>query len=294
MATAAASTPMAVTGSKKLPPFSGTEGIYMLPHHPREIERLQRQHFFMSSTTDGQLLVVPVIHQRKSLRVLDSGAANGTWLRDLARQLPSHNLERYGVDIGSSLFPTSEVGTAVSPQPRHSQALPLLLELDIHIRQWPLVISNLVSALKPGGYIQLVEVEWIDPQNLADEVTRPQLRKQAKLQEWSTASFGMDIHVAYKLERWLNEAGLEDVGKVQFDHGYGALAKVEDQRKVSAELLVECFRNLDEKIPGGGIPGVAANAAEFHRFLDALEVEIKTYGYRPKLNYVYGRKPLAA
>lgn len=41
----------------------------------------------------------------------------------------------------------------------------------------------------------------------------------------------------------------------------------------------------------GGIPGVAANAKEFHEFLDALEVEIKTYGYQPKLNFVYGRKP---
>ncbi|KAL9561587.1 hypothetical protein ACKAV7_014143, partial [Fusarium commune] len=143
------------------------------------------------------------------------------------------------------------------------------------------------------GYIQLVEAEWIDPENLADEKTRPQLRKQAALQEWSTASFGMDIHIAYKLEGLLRDAGLEDVRKVQFDHGYGALARSKDQRNVSAELWVECFRTLDEKIPEGGIPGVAANSKEFHEFLDALEVEIKTYGYQPKLNYVYGRKPLA-
>lgn len=43
-----------------------------------------------------------------------------------------------------------------------------------------------------------------------------------------------------------------------------------------------------------GIPGVAADAKEFHKFLDALEIEIKTYGYQPKLNFVYGRKPLSA
>jgi len=41
----------------------------------------------------------------------------------------------------------------------------------------------------------------------------------------------------------------------------------------------------------GGIPGVAANAEEFVGFMDALELEIKTFGYQPKLNFVYGRKP---
>ena len=66
----------------------------------------------------------------------------------------------------------------------------------------------------------------------------------------ATAGFGMDIHVAYKLEGYLRDAGLEDVTTVQFDHGYGALAKAEDQKNASAELWVECFRTLDEKIPG--------------------------------------------
>ncbi|SCO76695.1 related to methyltransferase [Fusarium oxysporum] len=299
----------AVTASTPLAPFSGTEGSYMLPHHAQEIERLHRQHLFMNTTTGGQLLVVPSIHEKKSLRVLDSGAADGFWLRDLPRQLPSHHLELYGVDIGSDLFPAPDESAIHKVELRsHDVRTPFphswdwsskfdvinqrLLIWGIQSAEWPRVISNLVASLKPGGYIQLVEAEWIDPDNLADEKTRPQLRKQAALQEWSTASFGMDIHIAYKLEGLLRDAGLEDVRKVQFNHGYGALARSKDQRNVSAELWVECFRTLDEKIPEGGIPGVAANSKEFHEFLDALEVEIKTYGYQPKLNYVYGRKPL--
>ncbi|KAF5565065.1 methyltransferase [Fusarium phyllophilum] len=310
----ASATVSAVTGaatvSTSLAPFSGTEGTYMLPHHAQEIERLHRQHLFMNTTTGGQLLVIPSIHEKKSLRVLDSGAADGFWLRDLSRQLPSHNLELYGVDIGSDLFPAPDETAPYKVELRsHDVRTPFphawdwsskfdvinqrLLIWGIQSTEWPRVISNLVESLKPGGYIQLVEAEWIDPNNLADEETRPQLRKQAALQEWSTATFGMDIHIAYKLEELLQNAGLEDVHKVQFDHGYGALARSKDQRNVSAELWVECFRTLDEKIPDGGIPGVAANSKEFHEFLNALEVEIKTYGYQPKLNYVYGRKPLA-
>jgi hypothetical protein len=74
----------AVTASTPLAPFSGTEGSYMLPHHAQEIERLRRQHLFMNTTTGGQLLVVPSIHEKKSLRVLDSGAADGKCLLLLA------------------------------------------------------------------------------------------------------------------------------------------------------------------------------------------------------------------
>ncbi|KAI1054681.1 hypothetical protein LB505_012948 [Fusarium chuoi] len=76
----ASATVSAVTGAATVPtqlaPFSGTEGTYMLPHHAQEIERLHRQHLFMNTTTGGLLLVVPSIHEKKSLRVLDSGAAD--------------------------------------------------------------------------------------------------------------------------------------------------------------------------------------------------------------------------
>ncbi|KAH6866128.1 hypothetical protein B0T10DRAFT_534374 [Thelonectria olida] len=296
---------IAVTVSTPLAPFSGSEGSYMLPHHAQEIERLRRQHHFMNLTTGGQLVVVPSIHSQASLRVLDSGAADGFWLNDLTRQPPSHDSELYSVDIGSALFPPSPSGSSGAINlSSHDIRAPFppswnwastfdivhqrLLIWGIKASEWPQVISNLVAILKPGGYIQLVEAEWIDPRDPADAVKRPQLRKHAALQEWSTASFGMDIHIAYKLGSLLKEAGLEDVSKIQFDHGY------EDKKNNSAELWVECFQNSDEKIPRAGIPGVAANPKEFHQFLDALEIEIKTYGYRPKLNFIYGKKPLAS
>jgi hypothetical protein len=74
------------------------------------------------------------------------------------------------------------------------------------------------------------------------------------MQQWSTASFGMDIDIAYKLEDLLKEAGFENVSKVQFDHGYGAKARSAAQRNGSAELWVECFRSLDQKLAGEKLP----------------------------------------
>jgi hypothetical protein len=187
----------------------------------------------------------------------------GTWLRDVPRQFPNRSLELYGVDIGSSLFPKVSTGMTQPDLATHSIIEPYpsswgwgstfdivhqrLLIWGISRASWPTVIQNHVSILKPGGYIQLVEAEWIDPQHPA---TLPQLKKQAALQVWSTKEFGFDINVAYQLEDFLKDAGLEDVHKIQFDHGYGKKAKDPNQASVSAELWVECFRSLDSKIPG--------------------------------------------
>jgi len=54
--------------------FSGTEGVYLLPHHQEEIERLQRQHEFIKASNDGALTNVNLPDGAK---VLDSGCADG-------------------------------------------------------------------------------------------------------------------------------------------------------------------------------------------------------------------------
>lgn len=56
--------------------FTGTEGNYILQHHQQEIERLQKQHNFILSSTGGVLVTAP-LNGNNTLRVLDSGAADG-------------------------------------------------------------------------------------------------------------------------------------------------------------------------------------------------------------------------
>ena len=58
-------------------PFKGTEGVYMLPHHAKEIDRLTKQHVLMRSTTADLQLATPITSGTKELRVLDCGCADG-------------------------------------------------------------------------------------------------------------------------------------------------------------------------------------------------------------------------
>lgn len=184
----------------------------------------------------------------------------GTWLRDLAASNPGRPLELHGVDIGGSLFPQESPNVdlrahnLLEPFPEswgwkgsmdivHQR----LLIWGFKLADWPKVLRNHCDALKPGGKLLLVEAEWI---NQDKPNTLPQLQKQAAMQAWSTSTFGMDIHIAYKLENLLADAGFVDIQKKQYNHGYGAKARDPRQADPSAELWVECFRGLENKMPG--------------------------------------------
>lgn len=60
-------------GNQPQDEFSGTERVYLLPHHQNEIERLKRQHFFIKAATDDKLIPIDL---PTGARVLDSGCAD--------------------------------------------------------------------------------------------------------------------------------------------------------------------------------------------------------------------------
>lgn len=111
------------------------------------------------------------------------------------------------------------------------------------------MVNNLLTVLKPGGYIQLVEVEW-NSRTVELEDLPLALRKQALMNKWSTESAGMDIDIAYKLADLLRDVGCVDVTEVKFEHGYGAMVREREFAEYSAQLIVQCYRTLDQRIGG--------------------------------------------
>ncbi|MCJ1258534.1 hypothetical protein MMC24_006367 [Lignoscripta atroalba] len=299
MATAILPTTQLTFDKPEVSVFSGTEGAYLLPHNQDEIERLQRQHRFLKTATNDKLVAVPLPN---GATVLDSGCADGTWLVDTASEFP-HGLSLHGVDLSSQLFQSNpgldlRAHDIREPFPQSwgwSNAFDLvhqrLLIWGVTSTEWSSVVHNLVELVKPGGYIQLVECEWILP-HVSDQ--QPEQKKLNLVQSWSTESFGADIHVWNKLEKLLLAEGCEDITEESFDLGYGATAKLPEDREKSAELWAESFRHLARGIDKDGIPGVAKDAAEYHAFLDRLIIEMKTLGYTPKIKWLRGRKPQTA
>lgn len=225
---------------------------------------------------------------------------------DLPRLYPEQEWSLHGVDIGSALFPPKTGPYASLDLRAHDIRSPIpedwswtgsfdfvhqrLLVWGLDKHDWPLVIRNHASLLKPGGWIQLVEAEWIDHDHPTDAAKCPIMAKMFRLAEW-TCNFGTDVFVAYHLEDLLKDAGFRHVQKTQFVVGYGASAKEEQWRQPSAEIWVDIFKGLATKMPAEGIPGVARTPEEFYQLLDELPAEMVEWGYHPKLNFVIGQKP---
>ncbi|AEO63656.1 a3a323fe-6d63-44dc-8ac0-9f720fc8c6c6 [Thermothielavioides terrestris] len=287
--------------------FAGTEGIYNLPHHAKEIERLRNQHAFLLSATGGAMLLAPI--KQRSVKVLDCGAADGTWLLDLARRHPQHDWSLHGVDIGGALFPPKtgphaaldlrefDIRSAAPPDPSWTGSFDLvhqrLLIWGLQAPDWPVVVRNHAALLKPGGWIQLAEVQWFDRDRPLDDARFPYITKMYKMALWTRTHSDMDIFVADRLEDLVREAGFENVQRAEFDVGYGPLAREAAWREKSVDLQVDAFRGFATKLPkdGSGFPGVARDAAEYARFLDGLRAEMLEHGFKPKLFVVIGQKP---
>lgn len=183
----------------------------------------------------------------------------GTWLKDLNSQ-HGNQLDLYGVDLSAHLFPRNQddvdlrahdIREPFPPEWKWSNTFDCVhqrfLIWGIAFTEWPAVVHNLVELVKPGGYIQLVEAQWILPE-VSDQ--RPEQKKLNLVQAWSTESFGMDIHIWNKLKALLRAEECEDIVEESFDLGYGAEAKRPEDRNVSAELWAESFRHLASKISG--------------------------------------------
>lgn len=166
-----------------------------------------------------------------------------------------------------------------------------LLIWGLKKEDWLTVLKNHWRLLKPEGWVQLVECQWVDRDHPFNPLQYPNLAKQTRLQKWSTKAFGMDLFIAYKLEDYLKDLGFQNVSKEQFDFGYGAKVREEVWKEASTNLWVDTFRSFGERWPEGGIPEVARSEEEFYQFLGDLKGEIGEAGYAPKLNYIVGQKP---
>ncbi|KAJ5793492.1 hypothetical protein N7457_000091 [Penicillium paradoxum] len=136
--------------------------------HKPELLRLIALDATYDDALEGKLVVAPIDMNEPGKKILDSGTADGTWLRGV-RSKQSAQHEYFGSDVEGELFPENTDGiTYFAHSFKEPWPQQYLGTFDlVHIRgsmagsapEGPApVIKNLTTLLKSGGWIQLMEM----------------------------------------------------------------------------------------------------------------------------------------
>ncbi|KXX77990.1 Demethylmenaquinone methyltransferase [Madurella mycetomatis] len=276
------------------------EGYLMSEDHD-EIRRLTLQHDMLKAELNGSLVFAPIDFSVPGLKVLDCGCASGYWLRDLCTALPNGKQHCYvGIDIQTSFF---------SPRPDPDQEpwlhlvnqsmqrpFPADWELSfdlVHMRfglaaavEWGprKVVSHLVSLVKPGGWIQLVETDWTDVSGCG-----PVLAEAFKLFSELFDKMGTGADYGRRMHEWLAEDGLETVITKPFSIRLGARNPNQGLQGVTTGAICHAATTLSG-IAMNGIP-TSFSLQDLQTLVPRLKQELESQGGSYLLNVVCGRKP---
>ncbi|KAF7595881.1 hypothetical protein BBP40_004374 [Aspergillus hancockii] len=186
------------------------------PVDEEEAERLELQHQVFNRVFDNRLIFPPI---RWPQRVLDCGYGTGSWAIEVAEQHPECQV--IGLDIFPYVIPDVtpenlwlQVDDLNRPFTFPSNHFDLvhsrLLATGINLNRWRTYIQDIKRVLKPGGWVQLVEI-YFNVQSDNGSIT-----EEHALRQWSTQLMGSlaavkDLRVGTRLRHLLTEAGLTEV-----------------------------------------------------------------------------------
>ncbi|KAJ5665113.1 uncharacterized protein N7477_007561 [Penicillium maclennaniae] len=216
---------------------------YFLPRSVEEAERMQNQHEWVKGGANG-LVLPPIDLSRSGMRVLDAATADGYWMKD-AKSIFPKDTEFVGFDNAPEGYPPLDCNpplqivkqNLVEEFPAawkdgfdfvHQRfVIPLFKTEEV-----PLVLRNLIGCMKPGGWIQLVEMDFQTPVSKPIE-SCPAVQAFHKL----TSAVVSDPLASTKLADRLKDEGLVNVG-------YKAIPMVAGSSHPNAELGERGKRNM--------------------------------------------------
>ncbi|KAF9901902.1 hypothetical protein BX616_002101 [Lobosporangium transversale] len=145
---------------------------YLLPNDIDEVDRLQLQHFILRYAIQGNYK--SPLEKSKVRAILDVGCGPGTWTMEMANEFPDATIT--GIDI-SIVFPTTIIPSnckfiqhnILNPLPFPDNTFDFvyqrLLVAGLTHENWIFVLKELERVTKPGGWIELVEIDGIGGNN---------------------------------------------------------------------------------------------------------------------------------
>ncbi|KAF2875936.1 hypothetical protein BDV95DRAFT_603328 [Massariosphaeria phaeospora] len=281
-----------------------SDNQYVL-RNENELTRQHLQHAVIKDAMGGQLLFAPLdLHSSPPLRILDSCTADGTWIRDLQTSTPSTVEQQpvfVGTDIEKSYFPAQpwgnntqyQVQNVTKPWPKEwingfdivHQRLALSCPGDGVATKS--LIANYAEMLKPGGWIQIVELaDW------TSENDGPAWRDMMICLSDMIRCIGSSLEHVHRVKGWFEELGLVDVEERVVVANYGTR---EDKQleAVGKEAALLTARGILPVVASFPQESLTLPKERVHQIKSELEKElggtVSSAHWRYKV--VCGRKP---
>ncbi|EYE97607.1 class I SAM-dependent methyltransferase [Aspergillus ruber CBS 135680] len=196
--------------------YSIDHRISFVPVDEEEAERLEIQHRVFQRVFDDRLIFPPVSRPR---RVLDCGYGAGSWAIEAAERYPY--CEVTGVDISPHMNPDDmpdNLWLQVDDLNRsftfdsnwfdlvHSR----LLATGLNRSRWQSYFQDIKRVLKPGGWVQVVEI-YFNVQSDNGSITEEHGLRQWSARFMRSLEDTKDLRVGTRLKALMMGAGLVDI-----------------------------------------------------------------------------------
>ncbi|KAI8810040.1 S-adenosyl-L-methionine-dependent methyltransferase [Cladochytrium replicatum] len=227
--------------------FNTEKAPYVLPDDVREGSRLNMQHYLVREEFRVNYLGVTKEDLLRGLSVLDIGCGTGIWLAEMNRDFPKGTY--HGVDISATAwaetFNELSAGKINLTKANILEGLPFedntfdyvhqqLLVAGLPQAHWPNVIAEIRRVLKPGGVIDLVEVDGVfhhttTPSKLQEDFSRVVTQ--------SLLARGINIRIANDLASLVRaDSGFDKINEVIKESPCGWGGELGELSKQNARL----------------------------------------------------------
>jgi ubiquinone/menaquinone biosynthesis C-methylase UbiE len=191
---------------------------YFVPVDEDETLRLRIQHNVLTMMFDNRLIFPPINAPK---RILDCGFGTGEWALQVAWE--HHQCEVRGIDItphhhnpeeglDNLYLDIDDLNMPFQFPPRHFDLInSRLVAGGINSARWTEYIRDIYQCLKPGGWVQMVEIDFN-----AQSDNGAILRVDSALRQWSETYLRVmeqckNPRAPRRLGAWLRNTGFTDV-----------------------------------------------------------------------------------
>jgi SAM-dependent methyltransferase len=265
---------------------------YVLPKDKAEGDRLDLQHHLLKMAAGG-LYRAPI---RQPRSILDVACGTGIWGREMASEFPRARVIAFDIDRTPMEASLARLGPG-GQFPQNFR----FLEADafkrfpfedgefdfVHGRmmspfipqaQWPHVIAEMLRVLRPGGYIELVDMERTPLAHSEAYYTIE--RAVAKIM----AGRGLYVGVGDELMGHLQRAGIKRVQQRKFVLGNGR-QRQREQRLLAADVLA-----IQENIGPLLVKAGAFTQPQFDALYQQAKEEVMRTGILMPVVFAFGAK----